>query len=185
MWRYMRTACRHKRGAISAFLTMLIMLVGGTATLAAVIPDSLLPLLTQRAEIASTLARPIARCVQRRDTDHPVFHGCVDWHSSVHATWSLVAFTRATGDPRYRPLIHDLLDPELLRKERANLKSYEGFEMRTAGLGFCAWLSITGAPFKAICWTNSPMKSPTLCAAITLHTNLYRFLAHITTMLGR
>lgn len=48
------------------------------------------------------LAVPIEACIARRDTGHPAFHGCVDWHSAVHATFALLAISRLTRDPAYR-----------------------------------------------------------------------------------
>jgi hypothetical protein len=48
------------------------------------------------------LAAPIEACIVRHDTANPAFHGCVDWHSAVHATFSLLAISRLTGDPVYR-----------------------------------------------------------------------------------
>jgi Protein of unknown function (DUF2891) len=48
------------------------------------------------------LAAPIEACIVRHDTANPAFHGCVDWHSAVHATFSLFAISRLTGDLVYR-----------------------------------------------------------------------------------
>lgn len=48
------------------------------------------------------LAAPIEACIMRDDTANPAFHGCVDWHSAVHATFSLLAISRLTGDLAYR-----------------------------------------------------------------------------------
>lgn len=48
------------------------------------------------------LAAPIEACIMRDDTANPAFHGCVDWHSAVHATFSLLAISRFTGDQAYR-----------------------------------------------------------------------------------
>ena len=48
------------------------------------------------------LALPIMFCVDQHDTDNPAFHGCVDWHSAVHATFALFVISRLTRDPRYR-----------------------------------------------------------------------------------
>ena len=48
------------------------------------------------------LAAPIEACIVRHDTPNPAFHGCLDWHSAVHATFSLLAISRFTGDPAYR-----------------------------------------------------------------------------------
>jgi hypothetical protein len=47
------------------------------------------------------LAVPISACVAMNDTEHPVFNGCIDWHSAVHATYALHAVYRHTGDMSY------------------------------------------------------------------------------------
>jgi hypothetical protein len=36
------------------------------------------------------LSKIVEQCVQRRDTNHHVFYGCIDWHSSVHGNWALI-----------------------------------------------------------------------------------------------
>ncbi len=92
-------------------------------------PGSLTVLIDRRLEIARALSGPPFRCVQRRDTDHVTFHGCIDWHSSVHGVWSLVAFTGMTGDRRYQPLISGKLEPALIGREMALLAEQPGFEM--------------------------------------------------------
>lgn len=91
--------------------------------------DELAAFQSRRERVAQALAEPIAACVARRDTQHPVFHGCIDWHSSVHGTWALTAYTWATGDARYRALIQRTLDPERLKQERAYLARNPEFEM--------------------------------------------------------
>src|SRR5262249_53537095 len=73
------------------------------------VPPALEQLAQQRDAIARDLSETIARCVERHDTAHPAFHGCVDWHSAVHGVWALVAYVRATGDERFRPLIDETL----------------------------------------------------------------------------
>lgn len=84
---------------------------------------------TERPRIAAALAEPIAVCTARHDTDHPLFHGCVDWHSSVHGTWALTAYTWATGDLRYKALLRERLKPSLVAEEREYLASHRDFEM--------------------------------------------------------
>ncbi|MEM7386358.1 MAG: DUF2891 family protein [Verrucomicrobiota bacterium] len=42
---------------------------------------------------------------------HPVFYGCYDWHSAVHAHWSLVRIARLFPD---LPVASDI--PPVLRK---------------------------------------------------------------------
>jgi hypothetical protein len=96
---------------------------------AAEVPPDLAGFLADRPTFAAALAEPIAACVARRDTAHPAFHGCIDWHSSVHGVWALTAYGWATGDRRHRPLIERTLDPQLLARERHDLARSPGFEM--------------------------------------------------------
>jgi hypothetical protein len=91
-------------------------------------PESVRALHRERVAIAQDLARPIAACVARRDTDHPAFHGCVDWHSSVHGVWALTAYSRATGDRQYDGLIKSVLTPDAIASERRSLKENPDFE---------------------------------------------------------
>lgn len=85
--------------------------------------------LGERGQYATALTEPIAICVQRHDTENPVFHGCIDWHSSVHGTWALVAYSWATGDQQYKPIVDAELDPALIEKERQHLDTDLKFEM--------------------------------------------------------
>jgi hypothetical protein len=91
--------------------------------------EDLAEFLDSRVPSALALSLPIAACVVRRDTAHPAFHGCVDWHSSVHGVWALLAYTWMTGDQRYRELVQAQLDPALLEQERVYLNANPSFEM--------------------------------------------------------
>ena len=51
----------------------------------------------ERNQLLGDLAGIIARSIVRTDTTHAVFHGCYDWHSSVHGHWALVRVARVTG----------------------------------------------------------------------------------------
>lgn len=82
-----------------------------------------------RPAMALALSEPIAACVVRHDTNNPAFHGCIDWHSAVHGTWALTAYTWATKDQRYRALIDSILKPSALARERARLDGDPAFEM--------------------------------------------------------
>ncbi|MEY2884930.1 MAG: hypothetical protein RL490_2654 [Pseudomonadota bacterium] len=95
----------------------------------AVVPAALPALLRSKADVAAALAEPAASCVQRHDTDHVAFHGCIDWHSAAHGTWALVAYTAMTGDQRYQPLIDSILTVEKLASERKLLADQPRFEM--------------------------------------------------------
>jgi len=82
-----------------------------------------------RSAIAAQLVEPIARCVKRRDTGHEVFHGCIDWHSSVHGMLGLVLHGSISGDTRHDAFIEAQLDERKLALERAMLARNPGFEM--------------------------------------------------------
>ncbi|MEI9993785.1 MAG: DUF2891 family protein [Rhizomicrobium sp.] len=75
------------------------------------------------------LAQVPARNVQRHDTIHPAFHGCIDWHSACHAIWALLACRAATGDGRYDGIIDGVLMPAKLALEAADLAARPQFEM--------------------------------------------------------
>ncbi len=86
-------------------------------------------LVKERHAIAAGLAAPAAECFQRTDTRHPVFKGCIDWHSASHAAWALLAYTRLTGDSRYVSVVRSAFTEEGLRQELAYLKAHPSFEM--------------------------------------------------------
>jgi Protein of unknown function (DUF2891) len=86
-------------------------------------------LLETRVDIARALAQPIRLGVARRDTGHPAFHGCLDWHSAVHGVWALTAYARMTGDPQDEPRIAEILNPAKIAAEQAFLRSRPDFEM--------------------------------------------------------
>lgn len=96
---------------------------------AAQVPPSLVPILESKEKIAADLAAQAALCVSRRDTSHPAFKGCIDWHSAVHGVWTLIAYERATGDRRYASLVSEILAKDALLQERELLRKNSGFEM--------------------------------------------------------
>ena len=69
------------------------------------------------------LSEPILDCVDQPDTNHPAFHGCIDWHSAVHGTFSLLAISRMTGDPAFAEAADDVLDPQSVADELAVLQA--------------------------------------------------------------
>lgn len=79
--------------------------------------------------ILNELVKPISNCLQRNDTDHPSFHGCVDWHSSVHATWALIRYRMVTGNHSYDNLIENILTPNNINIEYKNIQKNPVFEM--------------------------------------------------------
>ncbi|MBX9588882.1 MAG: DUF2891 domain-containing protein [Hyphomonadaceae bacterium] len=83
----------------------------------------------RKTEIAQTLATAVRAALARRDTGHVAFHGCIDWHSAVHGTWALTAYTRMTGDRQHVPLVAEVLRADKIAAERAVLGSRPDFEM--------------------------------------------------------
>ncbi|HVM20610.1 MAG TPA: DUF2891 family protein [Egibacteraceae bacterium] len=71
--------------------------------------------LADRVTLLEQLAPPIVDCFQRRDSAidplSPIFHGCLDWHSAVHAAYSHHALSANTGDDRYHRLVDDKIAP--------------------------------------------------------------------------
>jgi len=73
-------------------------------SLSARLPDEELDVFERRAEWIDAYGAVPAACIDRvdeHDRDRAVFHGCWDWHSSVHAHWALfrmdLAGTRGHG----------------------------------------------------------------------------------------
>jgi len=67
--------------------------------------------------------------VQRHDTAHPVFHGCIDWHSACHGVWSLLAHRALTGSEKFASIVDDLLQPDKLALEAGAVLRNPQFEM--------------------------------------------------------
>ncbi|WP_398495846.1 DUF2891 family protein [Variovorax sp.] len=83
----------------------------------------------QRADMLKQLAPPILDCLPRVDDVNPkspMFHGCVDWHSAVHAAYSLYAIHRHTGDRKYLEAVEAVLRPELVQQELAYMTNMQG-----------------------------------------------------------
>lgn len=91
--------------------------------------EAIADLVAVRNDIARALSGPIVDCIRRHDTDHPVFHGCIDWHSAVHAHWALTAVARVTGNRKLLDAITARLRPDLIAEEHRDLAGSPGFEM--------------------------------------------------------
>ena len=71
-----------------------------------------------RLEYLSSLGEVVEQGFSRRDTLHPAFCGCIDWHSSVHGAYALLTAARLTGQSRWAEVVdaaftNDSLDREL------------------------------------------------------------------------
>jgi hypothetical protein len=113
---------------VAAVMLLPLFLLGFNAS-ASEIPPELAKFRAERAQMAANLAVPIAVCEQHEDTSNPAFHGCMDWHSSVHGIWALTAYSWATHDTHYNSLVESALRPELLAEERKHLDEDPDFEM--------------------------------------------------------
>lgn len=91
------------------------------------------------ANVARTLSGPIAECVVHDDTAHPVFHGCIDWHSAVHGNYALRVVSRLTSDTKFVDVAQSVIAPDGLRRELASVNA--GELSRELPYGF-AWLLI-------------------------------------------
>jgi hypothetical protein len=68
-----------------------------------------------RIELYETLAPAFIECFKRRDSLidplSPIFHGCLDWHSAVHAAYSHHVLFRRTEDKKYLDLVQEQIAP--------------------------------------------------------------------------
>jgi hypothetical protein len=96
----------------------------GQAAAAGPPPDRWGAFLQHRDGYLRQLGTPILACNARHDTAHPAFHGCVDWHSAVHATYALLALNRLTGDPAYRDAAEATLAPGAVAAELADVRAH-------------------------------------------------------------
>lgn len=79
--------------------------------------------------ILDRMAEIISYQVARRDTKHPVFHGCIDWHSAVHGHWAILRIARVTGRHADKAAaVAGNLDPEKIKREADFLREKPEFE---------------------------------------------------------
>ncbi len=111
------------RAAALAFLAV----AGGSVAAAG--PPDLAALDGRKGDFVAGFAKPVKACVQRRDTRHHLFHGCIDWHSSVHGFWALTAAARLTGRDDLAAFLRTALTPDAIALERAYMDERPRFEM--------------------------------------------------------
>lgn len=72
--------------------------------------------LADRERFFDELAPAFVSCFQRRDSLidplSPIFHGCLDWHSAVHAAYSHLYVYRRTGDEGFLDLVEAQFAPQ-------------------------------------------------------------------------
>lgn len=97
--------------------------------LSAEMPDDLTALEQRKSEFVNGFVEPIRACVARHDTSHHLFHGCIDWHSSVHGFWALTAAGRVSGREDLGAFVRDTLTAEGIAVEQRYMNQRPGFEM--------------------------------------------------------
>lgn len=75
------------------------------------------------------LSATVASCVTRKDTSHPVFHGCYDWHSAVHGHWALLRSHRLSANSEYLGIVNKAFTHEAMGQEFAFMRRNDAFEM--------------------------------------------------------
>jgi hypothetical protein len=75
-----------------------------------------------RQEYLTALAEVVEQSFVRRDTTHPAFCGCIDWHSSVHGAYTLLTAARLTGQSRWAGVVDAALELDGLASELASLR---------------------------------------------------------------
>ena len=110
---------------------LLGILVAGEA-LGNEIPASLVPIVVDRDEIAANFVSRASDCLERQDSDHVLFHGCIDWHSAAHASWALVKYanTGRANLTNYPQLswLYEFSNFSLFEKEMVFLQMNPEFE---------------------------------------------------------
>lgn len=72
----------------------------------------------------------IGKAIERKDTGHAIFHGCYDWHSSVHGHWALLRLDRVTKrHAKAARRAAERLAPAQLKIEARLLAEQPAFEM--------------------------------------------------------
>ena len=67
--------------------------------------------------------------ISQYDINHPIFHGCWDWHSSVHGHWALLESAHLVQDEgSIQWVLNRLQHPQML-KEIQYLQDHPNFEM--------------------------------------------------------
>ena len=66
--------------------------------------------------------------ISQNDTDYPIFHGCWDWHSSVHGHWALLESAHFVDDAESLGWVIARLQQEKMLDEIQYLQNHPKFE---------------------------------------------------------
>jgi hypothetical protein len=67
--------------------------------------------------------------ILQNDTEHTIFHGCWDWHSSVHGHWALLESAHFVEDKESLELVFNRLTSKNMEEEIRYLRYHPDFEM--------------------------------------------------------
>ena len=67
--------------------------------------------------------------VSQKDTEHVIFHGCWDWHSSVHGHWALLESSHLVNDNENLQWVSERLQSKDMEEEIRYLRDHPDFEM--------------------------------------------------------
>jgi hypothetical protein len=70
----------------------------------------------------TALVETVEQSFLRRDTTHPAFCGCIDWHSSVHGAYALLIAARLLKQPRWAEVVDSSLRLDCLKAELVSLR---------------------------------------------------------------
>ena len=65
----------------------------------------------------------------QKDTEHKIFHGCWDWHSSVHGHWALLESAHLVRDKENLEWVTERLQSKNMEEELQYLRDHSEFEM--------------------------------------------------------
>lgn len=86
----------------------------------------------ERNSYIDALSDTVFSCVSKNDTRHYLFHGCIDWHSSVHGYWALLRASKYVSENKkkqYLDFVVNSIVPASVEKERRFLSQKKNFEM--------------------------------------------------------
>jgi len=80
-------------------------------------------------EILAEFTKTFRSEISKKDTEHVIFHGCWDWHSSVHGHWALLESSHLLDDKENLKWVSERLQSKNMEEEIRHLKDNAEFEM--------------------------------------------------------
>jgi len=80
-------------------------------------------------EIVKEFIKTFRSETSQKDTEHILFHGCWDWHSSVHGHWALLESAHLVKDNENLVWVSERLQSKNMEKEIRYLRDHPEFEM--------------------------------------------------------